>query len=49
MNIESIYITDQKNNYAYAYNDKTLHIRIRTKKNDIEKVNLIFGDPIYME
>lgn len=44
MNIESIYHRP-KNNYAYAYNDKTLHIRIRTKKNDIEKVNLIFGDP----
>nr|WP_259547491.1 glycoside hydrolase family 13 protein [Heyndrickxia oleronia] len=44
MNIESIYHRP-KNNYAYAYNDQTLHIRIRTKKNDIEKVNLIFGDP----
>lgn len=34
-----------KNNYAYAYNGETLHIRLRTKKNDVELVNIICGDP----
>ncbi|PGL69984.1 glycoside hydrolase family 13 protein [Bacillus sp. AFS055030] len=34
-----------KNNYAYAYNNETLHIRLRTSKNDITSVNLIHGDP----
>lgn len=34
-----------KNNFAYAYDTKTLHIRLRTKKNDVEKVTLIHGDP----
>ncbi|UPM53093.1 glycoside hydrolase family 13 protein [Gottfriedia acidiceleris] len=41
---ESIYHRP-KNNYAYAYNNETLHIRLRTKKNDITSVNLIHGDP----
>lgn len=34
-----------KNEFAYAYDNKTLHITIRTKRNDIESINLIFGDP----
>lgn len=34
-----------KNNYAYAYDEQTLHIRLRTKKNDAKSVQLIFGDP----
>ncbi len=34
-----------KNNFAYAYDTKTLHVRLRTKKNDIENVTLIHGDP----
>lgn len=34
-----------KNNYAYAYDTKTLHLRLRCKKNDLSKVNLIYGDP----
>jgi cyclomaltodextrinase / maltogenic alpha-amylase / neopullulanase len=34
-----------KNNFAYAYNDSTLHIRLRTKKSDVESVSLIHGDP----
>lgn len=34
-----------KNNYAYAYNEKGLHIRLQTKKNDVKKVQLIHGDP----
>ncbi|WP_410983793.1 alpha-glycosidase [Bacillus cereus] len=34
-----------KDNYAYAYDEKTLHIRLRTKKNDVDIVSLIHGDP----
>ncbi|MTH53293.1 alpha-glycosidase [Bacillus mangrovi] len=34
-----------KNEFAYIYDEKTLHIRIRTKKGDAERVNLIHGDP----
>ncbi|WP_243524097.1 alpha-glycosidase [Bacillus pseudomycoides] len=34
-----------KDNYAYAYDEKTLHIRLRTKKNDADSVSLIHGDP----
>ncbi|GGB59052.1 glycoside hydrolase family 13 protein [Fictibacillus barbaricus] len=33
------------NNYAYAYDEKTLHIRLRTKKGDVDSVSLIHGDP----
>lgn len=36
--------------YAYLYKDKTMHIRIRTKKGDIESVHLHYGDPfIFIE
>ncbi|OZM56338.1 alpha-glycosidase [Lottiidibacillus patelloidae] len=34
-----------KNNFAYGYDEKTIHIRLRTKKNDIDEVKLIHGDP----
>jgi cyclomaltodextrinase / maltogenic alpha-amylase / neopullulanase len=34
-----------KDNYAYACTNGELHIRIRTKKNDIENVSLVYGDP----
>ncbi len=34
-----------KNNFAYAYDKETLHIRVRAKKGDLTKVYLIFGDP----
>jgi cyclomaltodextrinase / maltogenic alpha-amylase / neopullulanase len=37
------------NNYAYAYDKETLHIRLRTKKNDVQHVNLIHGDPYHWE
>ena len=36
--------------YAYLYKDKIMHIRIRTKKDDIESINLHYGDPfIFIE
>lgn len=34
-----------KNNYAYAYDNDTLHIMLQTKKDDICSVELLFGDP----
>lgn len=34
-----------KNNFAYAYDLETLHIRIQTKKNDIKKITLHYKDP----
>ncbi|WP_430790821.1 alpha-glycosidase [Virgibacillus flavescens] len=33
------------NNFAYAYNQETLHIVLQTKKNDLKSANLIYGDP----
>ncbi|RYL91489.1 glycoside hydrolase family 13 protein [Sporolactobacillus sp. THM19-2] len=35
--------------YAYPYDNDTLHIRIRTKKEDIQSVSLIYGDPFRSE
>mgnify|MGYP000903052109 FL=1 len=36
--------------YAYLYKEDQLHIRIRTKKNDVQKVILHYGDPfIFIE
>lgn len=35
--------------YAYSYDAKTLHIRIRTKRLDISKVTLIAADLYFME
>lgn len=43
MNLEAIYHRCQLN-WAYAYDEKTLHIRIRTKKNDLTSVILYSGD-----
>lgn len=34
-----------KSNFSYAYDDKTLHIRIRTKKDEVKTVFLRIGDP----
>ncbi|WP_100489593.1 glycoside hydrolase family 13 protein [Sporolactobacillus pectinivorans] len=31
--------------YAYPYDNDTLHIKIRTKKNDVRCVSMIYGDP----
>jgi cyclomaltodextrinase len=43
MLLEAIYHRP-KQNWAYAYNEITLHIRIRTKRYDAERVELIAGD-----
>ncbi|WP_284139204.1 glycoside hydrolase family 13 protein [Virgibacillus sp. LDC-1] len=34
-----------KENWAYAYNETTLHIFLRTKRNDVDAVALVYGDP----
>ncbi|MGL5328517.1 MAG: glycoside hydrolase family 13 protein [Peptostreptococcaceae bacterium] len=34
-----------KSNYCYGYDKDTLHIRIRTKKSEVNKVTLKIGDP----
>ncbi|QTM98494.1 alpha-glycosidase [Sediminibacillus dalangtanensis] len=34
-----------KDNFAYMYDQETLHILLQTKKDDVKSVSLIFGDP----
>ncbi|EMA6341369.1 alpha-glycosidase [Bacillus cytotoxicus] len=34
-----------KEHYAYAYNKRTLHIQLRTKKDDVNEALLVHGDP----
>ena len=49
MELSAIYHRPESE-YAYLYKDKTIHIRIRTKRGDIKSINLHFGDPfIFME
>ncbi|MGO4369659.1 alpha amylase N-terminal ig-like domain-containing protein, partial [Paenibacillus sp. MCAF20] len=43
MLLEAVYHRP-KQNWAYAYDGKTLHLRIRTKKNDLDSVYAIVGD-----
>lgn len=38
-----------KNEFAYSYDENTVHIRIRTKKDDVDKIHLIYGDPYEWE
>ncbi|KIL36760.1 cyclomaltodextrinase [Cohnella kolymensis] len=33
-----------KNNWSYAYDRNTVHIRIRTKRGDVDRVELLHGD-----
>ncbi|MBB5175027.1 alpha-glycosidase [Texcoconibacillus texcoconensis] len=33
-----------KSHYAYAYDRETVHIRVRTKRDDVDHVHLIWGD-----
>lgn len=42
---KSALLHQAKSEYAYAYDQETLHITLRTEKNDIKKVEIIFGDP----
>jgi cyclomaltodextrinase len=43
MLLEAIYHRP-KSNYAYAYNEETLHIRVRTKRDDMDQVYLLHCD-----
>ena len=47
MELSAIYHRPESE-YAYLYKDKTVHIRIRTKKDDIESINLHYGDPFIL-
>jgi len=33
-----------KQNWAYAYDERTIHIRVRTKRDDVASVNVWYGD-----
>ena len=46
MNNHAIY-HEAKSKYAYAIDPETLHIRLRTAKDDINTVTLIWGDPFH--
>jgi cyclomaltodextrinase / maltogenic alpha-amylase / neopullulanase len=43
MILEAVYHRP-KLNWAYAHDEKTLHLRIRTKKDDVKKVTVLAGD-----
>lgn len=43
MNIQAI-MHKPKSNYCYAYTRDNIHIRIRTAKNDMDRVVLVYGD-----
>src|SRR5690554_8047358 len=34
-----------KSEYAYAFDEKTIHITFRTARNDIKNIKIIYGDP----
>lgn len=38
-----------KSEYAYAYDENTLHITFRSAKNDLKNVSIIYGDPFNWE
>lgn len=44
MNLYGIY-HEAKSKYAYAFDADTLHIRLRTAIEDVQKVQLLWGDP----
>lgn len=43
MNIHAL-LHIPKSNYAFAYNLDTICVRFRTAKNDLDKVNIVYGD-----
>ncbi|QVK17617.1 glycoside hydrolase family 13 protein [Mycoplasmatota bacterium] len=44
INLAAIY-HEGKSKFAYAYDKETVHIRLRTAKNDLDNVKIIYGDP----
>ncbi|WP_040950192.1 alpha-glycosidase [Gorillibacterium massiliense] len=43
MHLEAFY-HGQRNNWSYAYDKRTIHLRFRTKRNDVEHVYVAAGD-----
>ncbi|OPA76063.1 alpha-glycosidase [Paenibacillus selenitireducens] len=43
MLLEAIYHRP-KQNWAYAYDNQTIHLRIRTKRRDVERAEVVYGD-----
>lgn len=43
MNKQAVY-HKAKSSYCYAYNEKEIHIRIKTAKNDCQKIEIVYGD-----
>lgn len=48
MLLEAIYHRP-KSNFSYAYDRDTLHIRLRTKKNDVDSVCVLYGDKYFRD
>lgn len=48
MLLEAIYHRP-KSNFSYAYDRDTLHIRLRTKKNDVDSVSILYGDKYFRD
>jgi len=46
VNLAAIY-HEAKSKYAYAYDKETVHVRIRTGKDEVNDVKLIYGDPFH--
>ena len=44
MNYAAIYHRPESE-YAFLLDKETMHIRIRTAKDDIRKVEIVYGDP----
>lgn len=44
MNLPAVY-HETKSKYAYAFDENTLHLRVRTARNDIDRVVIVGGDP----
>lgn len=44
LHLEAIF-HEPKSRFAYAFDNKTLHIRIQTKKDAIDSIKLIYNDP----
>lgn len=43
MQLESFY-HGTRNNWAYAYDEETIHLRVRTRREDVEEVIAVTGD-----
>ena len=38
---------EAKSAYAYAYNQDTIHLRLKTAKDDVQSVSVVWGDPFH--